>query len=153
MYKKGQSPPPRTLPEATEKEKECTQIFAEYEKSVRSVSRCSKMTLNGPQGTISAVTVRSVDMLYCAHIYYIIWSHCFPGFLLMPLTSYATWPLTLNNCTLPAISNIRYYQKRNTAEIFEIQKKRVLNGSRLRKCIITQVKRTPGTLTQNMKFI
>ena len=71
MCKKGQSPPPRTLPEATEKEKECTQIFAEYEKSVRSVSRCSKMTLNGPQGTISAVTVRSVDMLYCAYIYYI----------------------------------------------------------------------------------
>ena len=72
MYKKGQSPPPRTLPEATEKEKECKQIFAEYEKSVCSVSRCSKMTLNGPQGTVSAVTVRSVDMLYCAYIYYII---------------------------------------------------------------------------------
>ena len=72
MHKKGQSPQPRTLPEATEKEKECKQIFAEYEKSVRSVSRSSKMTLNGPQGTISAVTVRSVDMLYCAYIYYII---------------------------------------------------------------------------------
>ena len=72
MYKKGQSPPPRTLPEATEKEKECKKIFAEYEKSVCSVSRCSKMTLNGPQGTVSAVAVRSVDMLYCAYIYYII---------------------------------------------------------------------------------
>ena len=64
MYKKGQSPPPRTLPEATEKEKECKQIFAEYEKSVCSVLECSKMTLNGPQGTVSVVNVRSVDMLY-----------------------------------------------------------------------------------------
>ena len=64
MHKKGQSPPPRTLPEATEKVKECKEILAEYEKSVRSVPECSKMTLNGPQGTVSAVTVRSVDMLH-----------------------------------------------------------------------------------------
>ena len=35
-----------------------------YEKSVRSELECSKMTLNGPQGTVSVVTVRSVDMLY-----------------------------------------------------------------------------------------
>ena len=72
MQKEGRSTPLRALPEATEKEKECKQIFAEYEKSVRSVSRCSKMALNGPQGTIYAVTVRSVNMLYCAFIYYII---------------------------------------------------------------------------------
>ena len=39
-------------------------IFAEYEKSVRSVLECSKMTLNGPKGTVSVVTVRSVDTLY-----------------------------------------------------------------------------------------
>ena len=64
VHKKGQSPPPRTLPEATEKVKECKEILAEYEKSVRSVPECSKMTLNGPQGTVSAVTVRSVDMLH-----------------------------------------------------------------------------------------
>ena len=49
MHKKGQSTPPRALPEATEKEKKCKQIFAEYEKSVRSVLECSKMTLNGPK--------------------------------------------------------------------------------------------------------
>lgn len=64
VHKKGQSPAPRTLPEATEKVKECKQILAEYEKSVRSVPGCSKMTLNGPQGAVSAVTVRSVDMLH-----------------------------------------------------------------------------------------
>lgn len=64
VHKKGQSPTPRTLPEATEKVKECKEILAEYEKSVRSVPECSKMTLNGPQGTVSAVTVRSVDMLH-----------------------------------------------------------------------------------------
>ena len=64
MHKKGQSTPPRALPEATEKEKKCKQIFAEYEKSVRSVLECSKMTLNGPKGTVSVVTVRSVDTLY-----------------------------------------------------------------------------------------
>ena len=37
VHKKGQSPPPRTLPEATEKVKECKQILDEYGKSVRSV--------------------------------------------------------------------------------------------------------------------
>lgn len=46
VHKKGQSPAPRTLPEATEKVKECKQILAEYEKSVRSVPGCSKMTLS-----------------------------------------------------------------------------------------------------------
>ena len=47
---------------STEKVKECKQILAEYEKSVRSVPGYSKITLNGPQGTVSSVTVRSVDM-------------------------------------------------------------------------------------------
>ena len=64
MHKEGRSTPPRALPEATEKEKEWKQIFAEYEESVCSVLEFSKMTLNGPQGTVSVVNVRSVDMLY-----------------------------------------------------------------------------------------
>lgn len=64
VHKKRQSPPLRTLPEATEKVKECKEILAEYETSVRFVTGCSEMTLNGPQGTVSTVTVRSVDMLH-----------------------------------------------------------------------------------------
>ena len=64
VRKKGQSPSPRTLPEATEKVKECKQILAEYENSVRSIEGCSEMTLNGPQSMVSAATVRSVDMLH-----------------------------------------------------------------------------------------
>ena len=64
VHKKGQSPTPRTLPEATEKVKECKQMLAEYENSVRSIEGCSEMTLNGPQGMVSAATVRSVDMLH-----------------------------------------------------------------------------------------
>ena len=33
-------------------------------KEVKMALSCSKTTLNGPQGTVSAATVRSVDMLY-----------------------------------------------------------------------------------------
>ena len=46
-------------------------ILAEYENSVRSIEGCSTMTMNpnewamnGPQGTVSAATVRSGDMLH-----------------------------------------------------------------------------------------
>ena len=63
VHKKGQSPPPRTLPGAVEKVRGCKEILTEYENSVRSVEGCSKIALNGPQGMVSAATVRSVDML------------------------------------------------------------------------------------------
>ena len=49
VHKKGQSPSPRTLPEATEKVKECKQILAEYENSVRTIEGCSEMTLMDPK--------------------------------------------------------------------------------------------------------
>ena len=53
VHKKVQCPPTRTLPDATEKVKQCKQILAEYENSVRSIGGCSKpwskMTLNEPK--------------------------------------------------------------------------------------------------------
>ena len=61
MQKKGQSPPPKTLPQAVEKVRFCKEIVAEYEKSVQSVEGCSKITLNEPQGMVSAATVRSIN--------------------------------------------------------------------------------------------
>ena len=64
MQKKGQSPPPKTLPQAVEKVRFCKEILTEYENSVRSVEGCSsKITLNEPQGMVSAATVRSFDSL------------------------------------------------------------------------------------------
>ena len=49
VHKKGQSPSPRTLPETTEKVKECKQMLAEYENSVHTIEGCSEMTLMDPK--------------------------------------------------------------------------------------------------------
>ena len=64
VHKKGQSPPPSTIPEAVEKVRSvCEEILTEYENSVRSVERCSKIKLDGSQGMVSGATVMSVDMI------------------------------------------------------------------------------------------
>ena len=56
--------PPHTLPQTVEKVRFCKEILTEYENSVRSVEGCSsKITLNEPQGMVSAATVRSFDSL------------------------------------------------------------------------------------------
>lgn len=51
VHKKRQSPPLRTLSEASQKVKECKQILTEYENSVRSIAGY------GPQGMVSAACI------------------------------------------------------------------------------------------------
>ena len=66
MLKKGQSPPPKTLPQAVEKVRFCKEIFTEYENLVPSVEGCSKITLNEPQGIVSTATIMFVAMIVWA---------------------------------------------------------------------------------------
>eukprot|EP00794_Sanderia_malayensis_P008526 gene8526-9440_t len=42
----------------------CKATIAEFEKSVRSREAISKKSLNGPEGCVAAVTVKSVDLLH-----------------------------------------------------------------------------------------
>lgn len=63
VHKKGQSVPTRTLQEAESKITECKRFLSELERAVRSEKGCSNTSLNGPQGMVSAVTVKSVDLL------------------------------------------------------------------------------------------
>ena len=66
VHKKGQSIPPRSLPVAIDKVRQCKEVFSEYERSVRSIDGFSQITLNGPQGVISATTMKSIDMIFWA---------------------------------------------------------------------------------------
>ena len=136
MHKKGQSPPSRTLPEATEKLKECKQILAEYEASVCSaVTGCSKMTLNEPQGTGSAVTVSLVDML--------LWGLERMKSLLSSLSFDATNLLSCMTLDVEFLHSARHIKHPllSKKECYrdlgnKIYKKRVvLNGSRLRRTV------------------
>lgn len=66
VHKKGQSIPPRSLPAAVNKVRQCEEVLSEYENSVRCIEGCSEIALNGPQGMVSAATVKSIDMLHWA---------------------------------------------------------------------------------------
>ena len=63
VHKKGQSVQTRTLQEAESRITECKRFLSELERAVRSEDGCSNISLNGPQGMVSAVTVKSVDLL------------------------------------------------------------------------------------------
>ena len=149
VHKKGQSPPLRTLPEAVEKVRFCKDILTEYQNSVRSVEGCSKITLNGPQGMVSAATVRSVDM--------IVWGLERMTSLFSTLSFHGTnllscMTLDVNIYTLLATLNIRCCQRRSTVETLATQLRKVLSAFQLRQFITIQVKRAPGIQTQNMTF-
>lgn len=64
VHKKGQRVPLRTLAQAVEKVGQCKDALSEFEHSVRCVEGCSEISLNGPQGMVSAATVKSVDLLH-----------------------------------------------------------------------------------------
>ncbi len=62
VHKKGQSYSNMTLSEASNKVQQCTQVLMDFEKAVRS-TECLPNILNGPQGMVSAATIKSVDIL------------------------------------------------------------------------------------------
>ena len=62
VHKKGQSYSNMTLSEASNKVQQCKQVLMDFERAVRSTERLPNI-LNGPQGMVSAATVKSVDIL------------------------------------------------------------------------------------------
>lgn len=64
VHKKGHPVTRRTLSEAIAKVGECKDVLLQYESSVRTIEGLSRATLNGPQGMVSAATMKSIDMLH-----------------------------------------------------------------------------------------
>ena len=62
VHKKGQSYSHMTLSEASSKVQQCKQVLMDFERAVRSTEHLPN-TLNGPQGMVSAATIKSVDIL------------------------------------------------------------------------------------------
>ena len=154
VHKKGQSPPPRTLPEALEKVRFCKEILTEYENSIRSVEGCSKITLNGPQGMVSAATVRSVGL--------IVWGLERMASLFSTLSFDGTNLLSCMTLDVEHLHSTRHHakasnvcccQRRSTVETLTTHLRKVLSSFRLRQFITIQLKRASGIQAQIMTFL
>ncbi len=64
VHNKGERYQKHTLQESSDLLSDCKATLSEFEKLVRSKEDIGKRTLNGPEGCVAAVTVKSVDLLH-----------------------------------------------------------------------------------------
>ena len=64
VHNKGEKYQTHTLQESSDLLSDCKATISEFEKSVQSIEDIGNRSLNGPEGCVAAVTVKSVDLLH-----------------------------------------------------------------------------------------